>query len=168
MPMMGMRWSLAAILGLTAAPLAPAVAAPYVPPAAADVPGYFPEALPCEVDFVQLDNGRSVEVNCQGSDLFNQLSDKTLRELAILRNTIYARYGWDGFRKQWLHDYFHAQKWFKPNPAFSYKMISKADRQNAHLIGSIEASFSEDTLRFRKAQIYARHGKVWNDVYQWT
>src|SRR5262249_54033997 len=78
------------------------------------------------------------------------------------------RYGWDGFRKQWLHDYFHAQKWFKPNPAFSYKLISKADRENAHIIGSMEASFDEAALHFMQAEIYARHGKVWNDPYQWT
>jgi hypothetical protein len=109
------------------------------------------------------DVGRAVEVDCAGSEL----SGKTLRELAILRNTIYARYGWDGFRKQWLHDYFHAQKWFRPNPAFSYKLISKADRENAHIIGSMEASLNEGTLVEKQVEIYARHGKVWNDVHKW-
>ncbi len=141
-----------------------AVAAPYVPPAASDVPGYFAEALPCSVTIVKLDDRRSIGVDCTEK----QLDGKTLRELAILRNTIYARYGWDGFRKQWLRDYFHAQKWFKPNPAFSYKLISKADRENAHIIGSMEASFNESTLSYQRAEIYARHGKVWNDALEWT
>jgi len=144
------RFVLAMLVSLGALP-ALASAAPYVPPPAADVPGYFPETLPC-----------TAEVAC------DQLYDKTLRELAILRNTIYARYGWDGFRKQWLHDYFHAQKWFKPNPAFTYKLISKADRANAHIIGSMEASFTEGSLRYKQAEVYARHGKVWNDLFQWT
>ncbi len=162
---MGMRWLLPVVLGLVAVPLAPAIAAPYVPPAAADVPGYFAEALPCHVSIETLDhNLRSIDVTCKTK----LLDDKTLRELAIMRNTIYARYGWDGFRKQWLHDYFYAQKWFKPNPAFSYKLISKADRENAHIIGSKEASFNEAALRGNQARIYARHGKVWNDVPPWT
>ncbi len=162
---MGMRWFLAAAVGVVAAPLAPVLAAPYVPPAAADVPGYSAEALPCHVSIETLDhNLRSIDVTCKTK----LLDDKTLRELAIMRNTIYARYGWDGFRKQWLHDYFHGQKWFKPNPDFSYKLISKADRENAHVIGSMEASFNETTLRLKQAEIYARHGKVWHDVNEWT
>ncbi len=146
------------------APPAPAIGAPYVPPPAAEVPGYFAEALPCAVSIAKIGDRKAIDVGCTG----DVLEGKTLRELAILRNTIYARYGWDGFRKQWLRDYFHAQKWFKPNPAFSYKLINKADRENAHIIGSLEASFNEGTLRSRQAQIYARHGKVWNDRLQWT
>jgi hypothetical protein len=114
------------------------------------------------VSFEKTEGGRIAEGDC------SVLDGKTLRELAILRNTIYARYGWDGYRKQWLHDYFHAQKWFKPNPSFSYKLISKADRHNAHVIGSMEASFTEAQLRAREAEIYARHGKVWDDKYEWT
>lgn len=166
--MTGVRRFLLAMVGLVVAvavPLAPVVAAPYVPPAAADVPGYSVEALPCFVRHEGNDGSRSIfEVVCKGKEL----DGKTLRELAILRNTIYARYGWDGYRKQWLRDYFHAQRWFKPNAAFSYKLISKADRQNAHIIGSMEASFPEGALRQQYAEIYARHGKIWNDRYQWT
>jgi hypothetical protein len=161
----GARRFVVVMLALVMAPLATAAAAPYVPPPAAEVPGYFPQALSCDVLAFNVDDvHRSIEVDCKG----NELSGKTLRELAILRNTIYARYGWDGFRKQWLHDYFHAQKWFKPNPAFSYKLINKADRENAHIIGSMEASFNEPTLQVLRAEIYARHGKVWNDVFKWT
>jgi hypothetical protein len=131
---------LVGLLGL--APASVAVAEPYVPPPAKDVPGYSETQLPCKA-----------------GSLCPELQHKSLRELAILRNTIYARYGWDGFRKQWLRDYFHAQKWFKPNASFSYKLISKADRYNAHVIGSKEASFDEEELTQRQDAIYARHGK---------
>ena len=41
------------------------------------------------------------------------LEGRTLRELALMRNTIYARAG-HPFRKKWLHDYFSAQPWYKP------------------------------------------------------
>jgi hypothetical protein len=168
--MFGRRISVAGLaiscLGALLVAPAPARAAePYVPPAAGEVPGYFADQLPCTVDAVKLEGGsRSIMVDCTAT----LLDGKTLRELSIMRNTIYARYGWDGFRKQWLRDYFHAQKWFKPNPAFSYKLISKADRYNAHVIGSMEASFTETQLRHREAEIQARHGKVWNDKTQWV
>jgi len=36
------------------------------------------------------------------------LDGRTLRELTLMRNTIYARAG-HPFRKKWLHDYFAAQ-----------------------------------------------------------
>jgi hypothetical protein len=134
---------LVGLLGLVGlAPASAAAAEPYVPPAAKDIPGYSEGQIPCKV------GSRCPE-----------LQSKSLRELAILRNTIYARYGWDGFRKQWLRDYFHAQKWFKPNPGFSYKLISKADRYNAHVIGSAEASIDGEELQSRQDAIYARHAK---------
>jgi hypothetical protein len=152
------------LIGLT--PRVGSGAEPYVPAPAADVPGYFAEQLPCTAYRVKENptDPAPLTVECKGKDL----SAKSLRELAILRNTIYARYGWDGFRKPWLRDYFHAQKWFKPNPHFSYKLISKVDRYNAHVFGSLEAQLTEGALRAREAELYARHGKIWNDKYQWV
>jgi hypothetical protein len=102
-------------------------------------------------------------VKCDG----NLLAHKSLRELSILRNTIYARYGWDGYRKPWLRDYFHAQPWFKPNPKFSYKQVSDADRKNAHFIAVVEQSFTSDELGWMRDDIYARHGKIWDDKPRW-
>src|SRR5678809_261539 len=86
------------------------------------------------------------------------LESKTLRELAILRNTIYSRYGWDGYRKPWLRDYFHAQPWFKPNPKFSYKQLSDVDRTNAHFIGTFEQTLTSTQLQSRRDELYARYG----------
>ena len=89
----------------------------------------------------------------------DKLSHKSLRELSILRNTIYARYGWDRFRKTWLHAYFHAQPWFRPNPKFSYRHLADADRQNAHLIATVEQSFTSDELEKMRDRIQARGRK---------
>ncbi len=139
-----------------------ALAQTYSPPPAESVKGYYTEVLPC----TQHDNEMThrTEVSCKD----NLLGKKSLRELAILRNTIFARYGWDGFRKEWLKAYFRAQPWFKPNPKFSYKLLSEVDRKNAHLIGTHEHSITERELRERKNDILARYGKVWGDTPEWT
>lgn len=135
----------------------------YVPPAADQVTNYFATVLPCEVKR-KLDDGLSwLAVECK--DKF--LEKRTLRELAILRNTIYSRYGWDGYRKPWLRTYFHAQPWFKPNPNFTYHLISEVDRQNAHLIASREQTLIAHELNRMQDDVYARHGKIWNDVPVW-
>src|SRR5215470_1120836 len=43
----------------------------------------------------------------------DDLIGRSLRELTLMRNTIYARAG-NKFRKQWLNDYFSAQPWYHP------------------------------------------------------
>ncbi|HZS40975.1 MAG TPA: YARHG domain-containing protein [Polyangia bacterium] len=128
-------------------------------PAPADqVTNYFPTVMPCEI--TREDRTR---VKCK--DDF--LAKKSLRELSILRNTIYARYGWDGYRKPWLRDYFHSQSWFKANPKFTYKVLSDSDRKNAHLIGAQEQSLTDVELRARREEIFAHYGKIWNDKPEW-
>jgi hypothetical protein len=161
----------------------------YVPPAPEQVTNYFATVLPCELKRgkqdddttlyrrepgyldlhpalkAKFDRANKVLTFVKCKDGF--LENKTLRELAILRNTIYSRYGWDGYRKPWLRDYFHAQPWFKPNPRFSYKLISEVDKKNAHLIGAREQSLTERELDRMRLDVYARHGKVWHDVPEW-
>ena len=130
-----------------------AVAQTSSPAPAASVPGYYSDVLPC----TQRDNemtGRA-EVTCKG----RFLEQKSMRELAILRNTIFARYGWDGFRKEWLRTHFRSQPWFKANPKFSYKLLSEVDKKNAHLIGVHEHSIPEGELNQRKTEILSRYGK---------
>src|SRR4051812_33853903 len=72
------------------------------------------------------------------------LEGKSLRELTILRNTVYARWGWDGYRKDWLRAYIHAQPWFKPNPKFHYKLLSDLDKANVHIIATREQGFHSE------------------------
>lgn len=157
----------AALLGLTllALPVAaqgkkPAAStSAYVPPPADQIPGYSAKVMPCEI-IPELIPPR---ITCEG-DL---LEGKSLRELAILRNTIYARYGWAGFRKPWLREHFQKQPWFKPNSKFTYKLLSDVDRKNVHFIGVREQSFTERELRHMQDTLFAKAGKVWNDVYAW-
>lgn len=155
---------------------APALADDYVPPAPEQVPGYSAAVMPCTIrsfkgedemsPLVRRKGEREVPVSlveCKGA----LLTGKSLRELSILRNTIFARYGWDGFRKPWLRDHFHKQPWFRPNPKFSYKLLSEADRKNVHFIGTYEQSLSERELIRMENDVYARRGKVWNDKPEW-
>src|SRR5581483_4432672 len=97
-----------------------------------------------------------------------ELEGKSLRDLSILRNTIYARLGWDGYRKPWLRDYFHTQTSFKPNPKFSYKQLSDADKKNALFIATREQSFTDVELRKMRDDIFAHHGKVWSEKPTWV
>lgn len=156
-------WALLLALLVVALPAAAqgkkAKASPYVPPPAEQVSGYSAKLMPCEI----LQELIPPRVNCEG----DVLEGKSLRELAILRNTIFARYGWAGFRKPWLREHFQKQPWFKPNPSFTYKLLSDADRKNVHFIAVREQSFTERELRRMEDTLYARLGKVWNDVHEW-
>ncbi|MBU8894370.1 YARHG domain-containing protein [Corallococcus sp. M34] len=131
----------------------------YVPAPAASIPGYSETVMPCEI--IPVDT--APRVSCKGE----LLEGKSLRELAILRNTIFARYGWAGYRKPWLKEHFFQQPWFKADPKFSYKRLSDADRKNVHFIAVREQSFSERELRWMQNDVYARAGKSWDDVYEW-
>jgi hypothetical protein len=133
----------------------------YQPAPPASVTNYFAGVMPCKTKRDPL-RGRAI-VECDGG----LLDGKSLRDLSILRNTIYARYGWDGYRKPWLKAYFASQPWFKPNPKFSYKLLSDADRKNAHFIATKEQEFTSEELEKMRATLFARHGKVWNDKPEW-
>jgi hypothetical protein len=132
---------------------------PYTPPPSQSVSNYWAQPLPCKIERDGL-----THVTCTD----RLLESKSLRELSIMRNTIFARYGWDGYRKKWLHDYFHAQPWFKPNPKFSYKQLNDVDRKNAHLIGAREQSLTDVDLRRMRDDLFARYGKIFNDTPEWT
>jgi hypothetical protein len=155
---------------------APALADDYVPPPPEQVPGYSATVMPCTIQTFKGEDEMSPLIRRQGDKEVpvslveckgGLLANKSLRELSILRNTIYARYGWDGFRKPWLREHFRKQPWFRPNPKFSYKLLSDADRKNAHFIGTYEQSLSERELIRMENDVYARRGKVWNDKPEW-
>jgi hypothetical protein len=131
----------------------------YVPPPPEQIPGYAAKVMPCEI----IEELIPPRITCEGE----LLEGKSLRELAILRNTVFARHGWAGYRKPWLREHFQKQSWFKPNPGFTYKLLSDADRKNVHFIAVREQSFTERELRLMQDTIFARAGKVFNDVYEW-
>src|SRR5499425_1312869 len=83
------------------------------------------------------------------------LEGRTLRELALMRNTIYARAGHQ-FRKKWLHDYFAAQSWYKPLAKDDNTKITKVDRANAALIAQAEEAPTQAELKKRRDDVLAR------------
>src|SRR5215467_10018883 len=83
------------------------------------------------------------------------LKDRTLRELTLMRNTIYARAG-NPFRKKWLNDYFSAQSWYHPLKEMDKKKLTPLDRRNAELIANYETSLDKPELLRRRQEWLAR------------
>lgn len=73
------------------------------------------------------------------------LEDRSLRELSLMRNTIYARAG-HKFRKKWLNDYFSAQPWYHPLDKTDDNRITALDRKNAEIIATFDAHITREQL----------------------
>jgi hypothetical protein len=77
------------------------------------------------------------------------LDGRTLRELTLMRNTIFARAG-QPFRKKWLREYFTAQPWYKPAPnPKAVGTVTALDRQNAAFIARYEGNLERGELAQR-------------------
>jgi hypothetical protein len=83
------------------------------------------------------------------------LAGRTLRELSLLRNTIYARAG-NTFRKPWLDAHFRAQPWYRPRPTLDESAISALDRDNARKIADHDAAITRADLERRRDEVQAR------------
>ncbi|HEX8437564.1 YARHG domain-containing protein [Archangium sp.] len=165
---------LATTLALSGSALAQEPPAEYVPAPAKEIPGYSETKLPCKFERGIKDSRGWVSpaededpdaadfVECDSPH--RGLGELPLRELSILRNTIYARYGWAGFRKPWLREHFLAQPWYKPDPKFSLKRLSKVDHENAELLAKVELSLRYVDLEKRRDKVLARVGKWWGDL----
>ena len=70
---------------------------------------------------------------------------RSLVELTLMRNTIYARAG-NTFRKKWLADYFLAQPWYHPLPKIDESKLSALDRKNAEIIATYDASLTRERI----------------------
>jgi YARHG domain len=115
------------------------------------------------------------------------ISDQMLRglslhELRLLRNEIYARHG-RIFKTSWIQQYFGGQPWYDPKEDFKDEEISGSDKTNIETIvkyenklhdsisskpltrALLQGLFLEDVRKMRD-EIYARHGKVFKDL--WT
>src|SRR5215831_18984911 len=75
----------------------------------------------------------------------DDLIGRSLRELSLMRNTIYARAG-NKFRKKWLNDYFSAQPWYHPQEPMDETKITSLDRKNAETIATYDAGLTHDQL----------------------
>jgi hypothetical protein len=68
-----------------------------------------------------------------------------LEDASKLRNEIFARHG-RVFKNRWLQRYFASFAWYKPNPAFSEKMLTETERKNIATILEYEKT-AESSLR---------------------
>ncbi|MBX7220828.1 MAG: YARHG domain-containing protein [Blastocatellia bacterium] len=80
---------------------------------------------------------------------------RSLRELNLLRNTIYARAG-NPFRKAWLNEYFSAQSWYKPLAKMDESKLTALDRKNGAFIAEYEAKLPRTDLEARKGKLLDR------------
>ena len=83
------------------------------------------------------------------------LQGRTLRELTLMRNTIYARAG-NPFRKRWLNEHFSAQPWYQARATMDEGALTPIDRANAEKIAAYEASLLQSELRTRAQEVSAR------------
>ena len=86
----------------------------------------------------------------------DDLKDRTLRELTLMRNTIYARAG-NPFRKKWLNDYFSAQPWYHPLAQLDQSKLTPLDRKNAEVIANFDGSIARGQLLARRRALLADH-----------
>ncbi|MFB6319870.1 DUF3160 domain-containing protein [Saccharicrinis sp. FJH54] len=70
------------------------------------------------------------------------IENKTVSELWILRNSIFAKYG-RPFKTYELHAFFMKQPWYKPNQEYKQSDLSDIDRYNVNLIGLRENQLRE-------------------------
>lgn len=73
------------------------------------------------------------------------LEPLTLRELDLVRNTIFALKG-HTFRKQWLRDYFKAQPWYRPAEAKNEVKPSARDQKNAEFVAKYAAGIPGEVI----------------------
>lgn len=76
------------------------------------------------------------------------LEGRTLRELSIMRNTIFARQG-RAFRVQWLNDYFNDQDWYEAGN-YDPKKMSDVDKANVITIATYENEVPPAELKKRR------------------
>ncbi len=83
-----------------------------------------------------------------------QLEGRTLRELTLMRNWIYARAG-NPFRRKWLDAYFRAKDWYAPSK-LDEGALTDADRDNAEKIAGYESKLTGPGLTKLRDEARAR------------
>ena len=68
------------------------------------------------------------------------VSGYTKEELRLIRNEIFARYGFIFKKNSDLDVYFRSQSWYKENPNFSIDLLTKIERDNVSVIKKVEDS----------------------------
>jgi hypothetical protein len=86
-----------------------------------------------------------------------ELRKRSLRELSLMRNTIFAL-GGNTFRKSWLREHFGAQPCYQSRDTLDKSKISDIDWANVKLIAEVERSFDTSELEARKAALLSAIG----------
>jgi len=88
-----------------------------------------PITLP-DVDYRELCSRR-----IQSSDL----EGKTIEELSLIRNTIYAMHGYNFYKNPKLIKYFNSKPWYQPRPEFTDNELKPWELDNIKLLVSRES-----------------------------
>lgn len=121
-----------------APPAAPPVAPPAASPASAAAPAAEARPLYYDRELTPAD-----------------LDGRTLRELSLMRNTIFARVG-NPFVKPWLDTYFRAQPWYVPAERQDLSRLTAVDRKNVEIIAERERSIPRATLEAQRSLLVGR------------
>lgn len=83
----------------------------------------------------------------------NAVTDETIgalfaEDLRVMRNEMYARHG-RVFKDKKLQQYFEAQSWYKPDPAFTDDKLNEIEVQN---LAKIKAAEETATSKFAEAE----------------
>lgn len=93
-----------------------------------------------------------------------RLLDKA--ELKIMRNEIFARYGYK-FKTKDMQEYFARQSWYRPAYADVTSMLSDVEKKNVDIIKRYEASASSSTqAKESVAQVQTNLNQHENDMYR--
>ncbi|MCU0698782.1 MAG: YARHG domain-containing protein [Myxococcaceae bacterium] len=92
------------------------------------------------------------------------LKDRSLRELTLMRNWLYAKRG-NEFRRRWLREFFAGQSWYQPDqrsflneewrtnlPVEEWQL----DDQNANAIAEYESALTTEQLQAMRDAVRAR------------
>jgi len=83
------------------------------------------------------------------------LAGRSLRELTLMRNVIYARAG-NPFRRKWLHDYFAQQPWYVAEEVMDDSRVTELDTANAEAIAAYESALTSAQLLEQRDLVRAR------------
>jgi hypothetical protein len=83
------------------------------------------------------------------------LKGRSLRELTLMRNWIYAR-GGNPFRKKWLNDFFSAQPWYKAQTQTDLSKLTEIDKKNAALIAEYDIKIPKTELTKKRDELLVK------------
>lgn len=87
---------------------------------------------------------RDKSLTAEWLDRYSDLSGKTITELRLIRNEIYARHGYI-FKSKELQEYFNRREWYKPNENFSQNQLSEKEEKLISQILELEKKSKKDT-----------------------